>query len=214
MVVFAAGSIACGLSTGLGSLVAARILQGMGGAMMTPVGRLIVLRTIPRSDMINAIAWLTVPALVRAGARAAARRLHHDLLQLALDLLDQHSGGGAWPRAYHALHPGCAGEDVVELRPQRLPADRAGAVAVLDRRDADGPRPSQPRGGYRHHAVGRGASCRLWLACFSQSRADHRPAAAFDPDLPGGRRRRLPVSHRPRCRAVPAGRCSFNRASA
>jgi EmrB/QacA subfamily drug resistance transporter len=64
MVVFAAGSIACGLSTGLGSLVAARILQGIGGAMMTPVGRLIVLRTIPRSDMINAIAWLTVPALV------------------------------------------------------------------------------------------------------------------------------------------------------
>lgn len=64
MVVFAAGSIACGLSTDLGSLVAARILQGIGGAMMTPVGRLIVLRTIPRSDMINAIAWLTVPALV------------------------------------------------------------------------------------------------------------------------------------------------------
>jgi EmrB/QacA subfamily drug resistance transporter len=64
MVVFAAGSIACGFSTDLGSLVAARILQGVGGAMMTPVGRLIVLRTIAKSDMINAIAWLTVPALV------------------------------------------------------------------------------------------------------------------------------------------------------
>jgi EmrB/QacA subfamily drug resistance transporter len=64
MVVFAAGSIACGFSSDLGSLVAARILQGIGGAMMTPVGRLIVLRTIPKSDMINAIAWLTVPALV------------------------------------------------------------------------------------------------------------------------------------------------------
>jgi EmrB/QacA subfamily drug resistance transporter len=64
MVIFAAGSIACALSTGLGSLVAARILQGMGGAMMTPVGRLIVLRTIPKADMINAIAWLTIPALV------------------------------------------------------------------------------------------------------------------------------------------------------
>ncbi len=64
MVVFMAGSIACGFSTDLGSLVAARILQGIGGAMMTPVGRLIVLRTIPKADMINAIAWLTVPALV------------------------------------------------------------------------------------------------------------------------------------------------------
>jgi EmrB/QacA subfamily drug resistance transporter len=64
MVVFAAGSIACALSTGLGSLVAARVLQGMGGAMMTPVGRLIVLRTIPKAEIIGAIAWLTVPALV------------------------------------------------------------------------------------------------------------------------------------------------------
>ena len=64
MVVFAAGSIACALSTGLGSLVAARVLQGMGGAMMTPVGRLIVLRTIPRTEIIGAIAWLTIPALV------------------------------------------------------------------------------------------------------------------------------------------------------
>jgi EmrB/QacA subfamily drug resistance transporter len=64
MVVFSIGSIACGLSSDLGTLVAARILQGVGGAMMTPVGRLIVLRTVPRNDMINAIAWLTVPALV------------------------------------------------------------------------------------------------------------------------------------------------------
>lgn len=64
MVVFSVGSIACGMSSDLGSLVAARILQGVGGAMMAPVGRLIVLRTIPKSDMIDAIAWLTVPALV------------------------------------------------------------------------------------------------------------------------------------------------------
>ncbi len=64
MVVFAAGSIACALSTGLWSLVGARILQGIGGAMMAPVGRLIVLRTIPKSEVIGAIAWLTIPALV------------------------------------------------------------------------------------------------------------------------------------------------------
>jgi EmrB/QacA subfamily drug resistance transporter len=64
MVVFAAGSIACAVSTGLVSLVAARVLQGMGGAMMTPVGRLIVLRTVPRKEMIGAIAWLSIPALV------------------------------------------------------------------------------------------------------------------------------------------------------
>lgn len=64
MVVFSIGSIDCGLSSDLGSLVLARVVQGIGGAMMAPVGRLIVLRTIPKTDMINAIAWLTVPALV------------------------------------------------------------------------------------------------------------------------------------------------------
>ena len=64
MLVFAAGSIACALSTGLGSLVAARVLQGMGGAMMTPVGRLIVWRAVPKSEVINAVAWITIPALI------------------------------------------------------------------------------------------------------------------------------------------------------
>ncbi|MGL4396534.1 MAG: MFS transporter, partial [Hyphomicrobium sp.] len=46
------------------SLVAARVVQGLGGAMMMPVGRLIVLRTIPKAGMIDALAWLTIPALL------------------------------------------------------------------------------------------------------------------------------------------------------
>jgi EmrB/QacA subfamily drug resistance transporter len=64
IVVFGAGSVACGLSNGLGELVAARVLQGMGGAMMTPVGRLIILKTTPKHDLVDAIAWLTIPALL------------------------------------------------------------------------------------------------------------------------------------------------------
>jgi EmrB/QacA subfamily drug resistance transporter len=64
MAVFALGSIACGLSNGLGSLVAARVLQGIGGAMMMPVGRLIVWRSVPKSEIISAAAWLTIPALL------------------------------------------------------------------------------------------------------------------------------------------------------
>ncbi len=64
MAVFALGSVACGFAQGLGSLVAARVLQGIGGAMMMPVGRLIVLRTVPREEMIGAMAWLTIPALL------------------------------------------------------------------------------------------------------------------------------------------------------
>ena len=64
IVVFALGSIACALSTNLIELVAARALQGLGGSMMTPVGRLIVLRGTPRAGLVGALAWLTVPALL------------------------------------------------------------------------------------------------------------------------------------------------------
>jgi EmrB/QacA subfamily drug resistance transporter len=64
IVVFALGSIACGLSSNLTELVIARIIQGMGGAMMTPVGRLIILKTTPKHDLVNAMAWLTFPALL------------------------------------------------------------------------------------------------------------------------------------------------------
>ncbi len=64
IVVFAAGSIACGMSNSLLQLVGARTLQGIGGSMMVPVGRLIVLRAVPRDGLVGALAWLTVPALL------------------------------------------------------------------------------------------------------------------------------------------------------
>src|ERR1700723_966208 len=62
--VFMAGSIGCALSSSVTDFVIARILQGIGGAMMTPVGRLVLLRTIDKSALVNAMAWVTVPALV------------------------------------------------------------------------------------------------------------------------------------------------------
>ena len=64
IVVFTVGSILCGLSNGLVELVAARVLQGLGGAMMVPVGRLLLLRTAAKSELVAAMAWLTVPALL------------------------------------------------------------------------------------------------------------------------------------------------------
>lgn len=64
MVVFMAGSIACALASSLEGFVAARFFQGMGGAMMVPVGRLVLLRTVPKSELVAALAYLTVPALV------------------------------------------------------------------------------------------------------------------------------------------------------
>jgi EmrB/QacA subfamily drug resistance transporter len=62
--VFMLGSIACGFSQSLGWLIAARALQGLGGAMMVPVGRLIILREVPKSQLVDALAWLTIPALI------------------------------------------------------------------------------------------------------------------------------------------------------
>ncbi|MGH6820103.1 MAG: MFS transporter, partial [Methylocella sp.] len=64
IMVFTLGSIACGLATSLGGLVAARAVQGIGGAMMVPVGRIILLRSIPKSELVDALAWLTIPALL------------------------------------------------------------------------------------------------------------------------------------------------------
>jgi len=64
IVVFTLGSICCSMVNNLPEFVAARILQGMGGAMMVPVGRLVILRTIPKHELVNAMAWLTVPALL------------------------------------------------------------------------------------------------------------------------------------------------------
>jgi EmrB/QacA subfamily drug resistance transporter len=62
--VFMVGSIGCALSSSVTDFVIARIVQGIGGAMMTPVGRLVLLRSIDKSALVNAMAWVTVPALV------------------------------------------------------------------------------------------------------------------------------------------------------
>src|SRR5487761_1845544 len=62
--VFTVGSAGCGLADNLPTLIAARIVQGMGGAMMVPVGRLVLLRTVPKSDLVRAMSFVSVPALI------------------------------------------------------------------------------------------------------------------------------------------------------
>lgn len=64
ILVFILGSIACAFAGSLHEFVFARFLKGMGGAMMTPLARLILLRTTPRTELVNAMAWLTIPALI------------------------------------------------------------------------------------------------------------------------------------------------------
>src|SRR6476659_10155662 len=62
--VFVLGSIGCALSGTIVQFVFARILQGMGGAMMTPVGRLVLVRTVDRRELVNAMAWVSIPAMI------------------------------------------------------------------------------------------------------------------------------------------------------
>lgn len=64
IVIFTLGSVLCGLSTSLVDFVIYRIIQGLGGALMVPVGRLVILRAVPKSELVSALAWLTVPALL------------------------------------------------------------------------------------------------------------------------------------------------------
>jgi EmrB/QacA subfamily drug resistance transporter len=64
IVVFTIGSIFCGASNSLETLIAARVFQGLGGAMMVPVGRLVLLRSVEKSQLVDALAYLTVPALL------------------------------------------------------------------------------------------------------------------------------------------------------
>ncbi|GGE14981.1 MFS transporter [Aureimonas endophytica] len=62
--VFMVGSLACAFADSLEGFVFARFLQGMGGAMMTPVGRLLLVRAVPKGDLVSAMAWFTIPALI------------------------------------------------------------------------------------------------------------------------------------------------------
>jgi EmrB/QacA subfamily drug resistance transporter len=64
IVVFILGSVACAISNSLLTFVLSRFLQGMGGAMMTPVARLVLVRVTPRNQLVDAMAWLSIPGLV------------------------------------------------------------------------------------------------------------------------------------------------------
>jgi EmrB/QacA subfamily drug resistance transporter len=64
IVIFSLSSLFCGLSHNLAELVIWRTLQGVGGAMMTPVGRIIVIKSVSKSELIQAINWITIPALL------------------------------------------------------------------------------------------------------------------------------------------------------
>jgi EmrB/QacA subfamily drug resistance transporter len=64
ILIFILGSIACAASNSLLTFVMSRLLQGFGGAMMTPVARLVLVRVSPRAQLVSAMAWLSIPGLI------------------------------------------------------------------------------------------------------------------------------------------------------
>lgn len=64
LALFTLGSVLCGAAQDFRMLVATRVLQGLGGAMMTPVGRLILLRSFPRNQLVRAMTYMTIPAII------------------------------------------------------------------------------------------------------------------------------------------------------
>ncbi len=64
IVVFTLGSVSCGFADSFWSLVVSRVLQGLGGAMMVPVGRLVLLRSVSKAELVGALALVTIPALI------------------------------------------------------------------------------------------------------------------------------------------------------
>ncbi|NYT37612.1 DHA2 family efflux MFS transporter permease subunit [Allopusillimonas soli] len=64
ILLFTLSSIACAASQTIGQLVVSRVIQGLAGAMMVPVGRIIMLRKVPKTELIKAMAFLSLPALL------------------------------------------------------------------------------------------------------------------------------------------------------
>lgn len=64
IVIFSVGSLACGLARSLDQLIAARVLQGVGGALLMPVGRYVLVRSFSRSDLVTAMSFVAIPGLL------------------------------------------------------------------------------------------------------------------------------------------------------
>ena len=113
---FTVASVLCAVSGSLGMLVGARILQGIGGAMMVPVGRLVVLRATAKRDLLDATAYLTWPALL---APVLAPALGGWIVSVA-----------SWPWIFLINVP--LGVVAFLVASRIVPEEKAGSVGPLD----------------------------------------------------------------------------------
>jgi hypothetical protein len=124
--IFVLGSIGCALSRSLEEFVLARIIQGMGGAMMTPVGRLILVRSIDKRLLVHAMSLVTIPALDRSDLRPplggfiTTYASWHWIFMINVPI------GVARHRDGDALHSGCPRRTACSVRLCRLHPVRVG----------------------------------------------------------------------------------------
>jgi len=64
LIIFSAGSIFCAISQNLMHLVISRVIQGIGGSLMTPVGKLALIKTFPKNELLKAMNFAIIPALI------------------------------------------------------------------------------------------------------------------------------------------------------
>ena len=112
-------------------LTATRVLQGIGGAMMVPVGRLVVLRTTAKAELVKAIAYLTWPALVAPVLAPAAGWPAQHLRVLAVDLPDQRAARDRGPRARPAAGARRPCRAARPPRPRGFPLTALGVAALV-----------------------------------------------------------------------------------
>ena len=123
---FTLGSFLCGISSNIHLLVACRVLQGCGGAMMVPVGRLTMVRTFAKSELIRAMSFVAIPGLIGPMLGPDRGRTDRRILSLESYLFRQSSDRPRWPvsglsasaRLSRRTHSsaGCGRADPLRLR--------------------------------------------------------------------------------------------------
>ena len=103
IVLFTAGSLCCAMANTLDQLVMARVLQGVGGAMMVPVGRLTVMKIVPREQYMAAMTFVTLPVGPLLGPALGGILVEY--ASAALDFPHQPAGGHYWRYRHRALMP-------------------------------------------------------------------------------------------------------------